>query len=237
MTILWLSALGACVEAVDGTVQLTGIVYDAPAANGSLVEGATVTSQNSTGATTGTAETDADGFFSVAVPSGQSFFLTVSGSGYVSTAFSGVAASQDFVADTGYPWLATKDWVAEERALYSGCASESAEGALLTGQVLAVVPAVDEPALWPPLSGATIEAMGSDNQLYPACYLDSEGVLDPIADSTSSSGRYAIFGLPAGGTLLQVTATRSSGESGSDVFEFITPEGGLIPVFPTPLEL
>jgi len=42
-----------------------------------------------------------------------------------------------------------------------------------------------------------------------------------------------VFGVVAGAINVTVTAERSSGEMGTDVFEFILPEEGLVPVFPT----
>ncbi len=231
----WLFLAG-CDEPL-GSVQFSGMVQDAPGNLGGAVEGATVTAQNRSGEVTGTDETDADGAFSVTVGAGVSMFITVAASGYVTTSFSGLAGTEDFDADTGYPWIATEDWVATQRAFFDGCPNATTEGTMVLGQSLVYVPNSNDPGSWPALSGVEIHVLGSDGVTYSACYLDDDNVSAPTATSTGGTGSYAVFGVPAGGIDVTADAIRGNGEMGTDVFEFIAPEGGLIPIFPTAIAI
>lgn len=233
MLVFWLTA---CDEAVD-TVTLSGIVEDAPGDAGAVVAGAEVTAQNRAGEVTGTDTTGDDGAFDVVLGAGVSFFLTISGEGYVDTSFSGYAGTADFDSEPGYPWLATPDWVATEAALFAGCATADAEGTLVVGQTLVYIEGSGDPGSWPAIADATVEVLGSDGGTYPACYLDDSGASAPEAAGTGGTGEFAVFGVPAGGINVKVTAQRSNGELGTDVFEFIAPDHGLVPIFPTGLAL
>jgi hypothetical protein len=80
-------------------------------------------------------------------------------------------------------------------------------------------------------------AHASDGADYPACYLDDDGAALADGTATGSTGEYAIFGIPDGAVLVELSATRSNGEVGIDVYEFVAVDDGLVPVFPTPVEL
>ncbi len=218
-------------------VQMTGTVLDAPANEGNPVGEATVTALNGAGEPFGVATTDTDGSFSVTVPAGGPFFVGVEKDGYVPTAFSGTSGLSDFDAGAGYPWLATVDWATEERSRWEGCATYTAEGGFVTGQALAIVPGADDFTSWPPLPEAELLAYVSGDEALPACYMDDEGVVLAEGESTGKTGEYAIFGVPAGAVVLELTVARSNGEAGTDLFQFVAFEDGLIPVFPTPVEL
>ncbi len=218
-------------------VQMTGTVLDAPANAGNAVGDATVTALNGAGEPFGVATTDADGAFSVTVPAGAPFFVGVEKDGYVPTAFSGTSGVSDFDAGAGYPWLSTEDWATEERARWEACANYTAEGGFVSGQALAVVPGVDDFTSWPPLPDAELLAYVSGDLALDACYLDDEGVVLAAGESTGKTGEYAIFGVPAGQVVIELTVARSNGEAGTDLYQFVAFEDGLIPVFPTPVEL
>jgi len=218
-------------------VQMTGTVHDAPANEGNAVGEATVTSLNGAGEPFGVATTGSDGSFSVTVPAGAPFFVGVEKDGYVPTAFSGTSGVSDFDAGAGYPWLSTLDWAATERARWEGCASYTDEGGFVSGQALAIVPGTDDYTSWPPLPDAEMLAYVSGDEALPACYLDDEGVVLAEGASTGMTGEYAIFGVPAGQVVIELTVARGDGEAGTDLFQFVAFEDGLIPVFPTPVEL
>lgn len=226
----------ACEEAAT-TINFSGTVQDAPGNAGKPVEGATVISQNREGEVVGEDETDADGAFSVPLDAGVSFFLTVSAEGYVSTSFSGLAGLSDYESEAGLPWLATTEWVDEQKARFAACPTAGDEGTFVTGQALQFIASVADASSWPQLADVTIEVLGSDGGTDAGCYLDDDQVSLAEAEGTGSTGEFAVFGVPAGGINVTATMLRSNGEIGTDVFEYAAPEAGLIPMFPTPLEI
>lgn len=218
-------------------VTMSGTVLDAPANAGSPVADAIVTTLNGSGALFDDTTTGTDGGFEVLVPAGAPFFVGVEKSGYVSTSFSGTAGVSDFGSGDGYPWLATAEWVAEQRATWSACAAYAEGGALVLGQVLASIDGTGDYTSWPPMQNAEVVAVASDGQAYDGCYQDDDGNALSAGTATSTTGMYAVFGLPAGAVELDVTAPRSDGEDGTSRFQFVAFDDGLVPVFPTPLTL
>lgn len=214
-------------------VKLEGMVQDAPFNGGAPVEGAALVARNRDADVTGESVSDVDGVFSVAVDSGVPFFLTLTHPDLVSTGFSGVAGLDDFDAGTGYPWMATPAWVEELRTDHAECAGAALEGGMVVGEVRAGVSEVDDVNQWPTLPDVVVEVLDSTGEVHTGCYLDDEGLSSADAEGTGGTGVYAVFGVAAGAINVTVSVERSSGEMGTDVFEFILPEEGLVPVFPT----
>lgn len=233
MTLLFLFG---CDPTIDQVV-LSGIVQDAPGGVGNVVAGSALLSRDRDGATVGETESAADGSFAIDVPAGASFYLELSAEGFVPTGFSSFAGTEDFQASTGYPWISTTLWLDELRTTYANCESVDAAGGVFAGQVLASIDGFDDPGSWPAISGAKVVVTGNDVIELPTCYLDDDGLSVVGLASTGSTGEYAVFGVPSGGVVMQVAAERSGGEIGTDVFDFIMPELGLVPVYPTPVEL
>lgn len=232
---MFLLMLG-CDPTIDQVV-LSGFVQDSPGGLGNVVAGSALVSRDRDGETVGEAESAVDGSFAIDVPAGASFYLELSAEGYVPTGFSSFAGTEDFEASTGYPWIATTTWVEELRATYINCESVAATGGVFAGQVLAAVDGIDDPGSWPAVTGAVVTGIGSDVVELPTCYLDDDGLSVAGLTNTGMTGEYAVFGVPVGSAVLQVTAERSGGEMGTDAFDFIVPDGGLVPVYPTPIEL
>lgn len=231
-----LSFLLGCDPTIDQVV-LSGVVQDAPGGAGNNVAGSALVSRDRDGATVGEAESAADGSFAIDVPAGASFYLELSADGYVPTGFSSFAGTEDFQASTGYPWIATTVWLDNLRSTYETCESVGATGGVFAGQVLAAIEGIGDPGSWPAVSGAVVAVIGNDVVELPTCYLDDEGLSVAGLGTTGTTGEYAVFGVPPGGAVMQVDAERTGGEVGTDVFDFIMPEAGLVPVYPTPVEL
>ena len=227
--------LGCDIEST--TVVFSGEVQDAPGNAGEPVEGATVFSQNREGDRVGEGLTDGVGAFAVDVPAGVSFFLTVEEDAYVPTGFSGVAGLEDFESEAGLPWLATPEWLAEQTAAHAACPTVGDVGTMVTGQALMFMPTVADSGSWPALAEVEVEVLGSDGTTYAACYLDDEGVSLAEATGTGATGEFAVFGVPPGGINVTLTVLRSSGDAGTDVFEYVAPTEGVIPIFPAALEI
>jgi hypothetical protein len=222
----------ACEEPVQ-QVNLLGMVQDAPFNGGTPVEGAALEARNRDGEVTGESESDGDGAFSVEVDRGVPFFLTLSHPDLVSTGFSGVAGMSDFDAGTGYPWMATPGWVEALRADHVNCAEAALEGGIVVGEVRASIAEVYDMNQWPTLGETTVVVVDHTGAQHGACYFDDEGVSVAGGEYTGVGGLYAVFGVEPGAINVAVTVERSSGEAGTDVFEFILPEAGLVPIFPT----
>lgn len=228
--------LAGCDPLIE-TVVLSGTVHDAPGNAGNLVEGAAIITQNRDGEVVGEATTSAAGEFAVDVPAGASFYLGLTAEGYVPTSFSSFAGTSDFSASEGYPWLGTTDWVDEVKATYANCEYVGDEGTIIVGQVLTVIDGIDDVSSWPAFPDAVLRGIDFEVVEHPACYLDDEGVSVAGLEATGGTGDFAVFGLPAGSAILELSGERDNGEVGIDAFDFIAPEGGLLPVYPTPLQL
>lgn len=214
-------------------VNLSGIVQDAPFNGGAPVEGAALETRNRDAEVTGEATSDETGAFSVTVDSGVPFFLTLSHPDLVSSGFSGVAGLEDFEAGTGYPWMPTPTWVEELRAEHAACPGAVLEGGIVVGEVRAGVSELDDVNQWPVLSEVTVEVLDSEGTVHTGCYLDDAGESVADATGTGGTGMYAVFGVAGGAVNVMITVERSSGDDGTDVFEFILPDDGLVPIFPS----
>lgn len=223
--------LAACLPDV-GVVTMYGIVHDAPNSEGNLVEAATVETRDYDGEVVGTAQTDFAGNFAVDVPEGVDFFVEVRKDGHVPTHFSGLAGVYDFDAGAGYPWVAPTAWVDGVREDFANCPTVDLPGGVVTGEVRLYISNIDP-------SGAPLIETGevsvyttASDEILWACYLDDEG--NSIADGTQTgaTGRFAVFGIPAGLMAVEVLYTDPTGDRVSSHPQYIVAEGGLVPMYP-----
>ncbi len=219
-----------------GTVALSGVVEDAPFHGGAPFAGATLETRNREGAVVDTAVSDADGAFSVAVDSGTSFFLQVSADERLTTSFSGVAGVSDFVAETGLPWIADPAWLAETTAEYDACPQLADAGGTVIGDVRVNIGAGAADG-WPPFAGVEVAVLASDGATYAACYFNDDGASEASLTQTGAGGEFVVFGVPDGAINVTFTALRSNGEVGTDVYEYIVADAGVVPIYPAALEI
>lgn len=228
---MWFVVLAGCIPDV-ATVSMTGTVHDAPAAEGAVVEGVTLESRDFSDEVVGTTTTAADGTFAVDVPQGVDFFLSLTKSGFLPTHFSGVGAAVDFDAGDGYPWIVPESFVEQLRSDFSACPTVADEGAIVTGEVRYWLN-TDEPGTEPLVDTAEVHVVTSADDLqYDACYLDDEG--NSLADGTETgaSGRFAVFGLPAGVLAVEVGWHPPNGDYVSSHPQYQVLEGGVVPMYP-----
>lgn len=177
-------------------VTLTGAVLDEY--QGAGFEGATVEIHTPLGEPWGSTTTGADGSFSVGVPASSAFFATLSAEGHVPTSFTGIAGSEDVVADEGTLYLRSEAEVAALRAEFAACPAAQDEGPLVEGVVRLYLGTGDEPEDLPTITNAKVTVYDAQDQTWTACYLDDDGVSLADGTETGNTGRFAVFGVPEG---------------------------------------
>lgn len=222
--------LSAC-DRLPENVVMTGVVGDTPYGGGGVVGGSTVDIADNALEPFDSQVADDKGAFTVTVPAGMPFFLTLSAEGYVSTAFSGTSGVYDFHAPEGYPWIASEAWLAALREEFVACPSVEAVGAVVAGEVRSNFPGVAYDKL-PIERAGNARVVDADDIEYTSCYLDDEGV--SLADGTTvgATGRFAVFGIPPGEIVVDVRFTEPDGVVPVQLYRFIAPEHGLVPLFP-----
>ena len=220
----------ACAESTE-RVTMTASVWDAPYGAGSVVPGAGVRVADETDTVWDEVTAGDDGAFTADVPAGVPFFVTVTADGHVPTAFSGTAGLSDFTAPDGYPWVAPDAWIEELRAEFSSCPAVGDAGGVVVGEIVA------DAAGYPILATGSARLYGPDDAELSACYLDDDGVSVADATEAGSTGRFAIFGVPAGEIVVDVRYDSGTDEDPVQLFRFFAPKDGVVPVLPAILPL
>ncbi len=213
------------------TVTMTGTVGDTPYGGGGVVGGATLEVLDDAHASADIQTADEAGNFSVGVPAGVPFFLVVSAEGYVPTTFSGTAGVYDFAAPEGYPWVASTAWVDTLRAEFSACPNVGAVGAIVAGEIRVNTPGAAYTTM-PFEPSGTARVFDGDQVEYAACYLDDDGVSVADAIVAGATGRFAVFGVPSGPTVVDVRYTDPGGDVPVELYQFDAPEAGFVPLYP-----
>lgn len=213
------------------SVSMAGTVWNAPYGEGARVAGATVDVLDETQNLVSTVVSAEDGSFAADVPAGVPFFVTVSAEGHVPTAFSGTAGISDFTAPEGYPWVAPDAWIAALREEFAACPTVGADGGVVAGEVVGNVEG------YPTIQTASARLYGPGDVELTACYLDDQGESSADAEVTGKTGRFAIFGVPAGEIVVDVRYSLGTGEDPVELYRFLAPEGGLVPVYPAILDV
>lgn len=226
--------LSAC-NPLPTTVTMTGTVGDTPYGGGGVVAGAAIDIVDGGLALIDAQVADDAGAFAVLVPAGVPFFVTVTAEGYVPTAFSGTAGVYDFEAPDGYPWAASDAWFAALRAEFPACPTVAATGAVVAGEVRGNIPGTAYTDL-PLIATGSARAFDADGTEYAACYLDDDGASAADATQAGNTGRFAIFGVPAGSIVVDVRYTDPAGDEPVQLFRFVAPEGGFVPIYPALVE-
>ncbi|MDP2305423.1 MAG: hypothetical protein Q8P18_05305 [Pseudomonadota bacterium] len=226
--------LSAC-DPLPTTVTMSGTVGDTPYGGGGVVAGATIDIVDDALASIDSQTADDAGAFSVSVPAGVPFFVTVAAEGYVPTAFSGTAGINDFEAPDGYPWVASDAWFAALRAEFAACPTVNATGAVVAGEVRGNIPGTPYTDL-PLVATGSVRAFGEGEIEYPACYLDDAGVSVADAAQVGDTGRFVIFGVPPGPIVVDVRYVDPAGDEPVQLFRFVAPEDGFVPIYPALVE-
>jgi hypothetical protein len=219
------------------SVGLFGVVTDAPYDEGEALEGLTVTTMDETLTVYSEATTGSDGSFYADIAAAQSLFVEVAGEGYVTTHFGGASGIVDLDVGAGVFFTVLED----DRGLlvddFEDCVSDDETSATIVGEARLYLMGIAAGNL-PEDPNVTVSAYDPDGNNFPACYLDEDGVYDAEADFTGDTGRFGIFGAPAGPlTVEMVSWIQDSAESEPEpygVYYYLrdVSEGGIAPLYP-----
>ncbi len=168
--------------------------------------------------------TDADGGFLLQDVPGLSVVFTVAEAPpeRVPTVFLGTTGTEDGAIADGALFVASLD---EAQALVDEFTAahpdgttvqvidldQDGDGGMVRGQFLEAVDGFDATD-WPGASGLSCHFEDDAGTVYPCVYYDSSGQPDWVAPTSSTDGRWAAFGLPAG-TYTGVVLAGPYGES------------------------
>lgn len=174
--------------------------------------------------------TDLSGNFRTFGPSGQTVFATVTGTDLATSSFTGITGAAnagplvvalDEHQDSPLYGVLLSD-IDALRAEFEGCPGVDDAGGIVFGEVRVIGitdPVTDEEPL---VTTAEASMVGVSDQEFAACYLNDAGdAYDPDALVTGETGRFAIFGVPAGLWTLSVSYSafvESNVETFSQVF-------------------
>ena len=166
---------------------------------------------------------DAGGAFEIELPPFSTFFAVFSADGHPPSSFTGFAGDGLFEVENGTLYLRSAGELADVAAPFSDCGTGFG---MIDGEVRLAIPEQD-PSDLPLVETATATAYGEDGTETAACY-DGEST-----EGTGESGRYAVFGLPEGVTVLEVGLDLGNGYTESIEHIVYVPDGGAAPLYPT----
>lgn len=229
--------LAACGGLPDEVI-LEGVVLDQPV-DGAPLAGAALEVRDEAGALYDSGKADPSGVFELAAPAGDVIFVDVTAPGFVRTAHTGVAGLQDRqIVEPGSLYGMSEAFLAEWEARFAGCPGIG-EGGAVFGEVRiwdVVEPGTD---IHPLVKTAVVTLEDDAGKTWKACYLDDAGeAVDPEAQWTGSSGRFAIFGVPEGLVRLRILYEYAPGRwTPPTDYPVRVPGQGVAPRFPAFVEL
>jgi hypothetical protein len=219
----------ACTDVPD-TVTLRGVVRDAPGTDATPVV-AEVRTFGEDLLPVDTTTSASDGTFDIRIPTMSTFHVHLGGDGWATTVFSGTSAVTDVDAGAGVPWVATPAWIDGTRTAHGACARSADAGGIVAGEVRTWLPST--PLLELPLTDdAQVAVLDRDAVRHEACYLDDTGASDPDATMTGATGRFAVFGIPAGPLVVGVSWPTPGGERTAAEFLYLMAEDGVVCMLP-----
>ena len=183
----------------------------------------------------GTATTDNNGMFEIEIPSSNVYHLELSGTDIIPTAFSGVVGQSDVAIPEDNLFVRSTAEINALREEFSACPYAESEGGIVEGIVQFTLQNTDDDSfLVAPLTAVTV--VDNEGIEFDACYLDDEGVSVEEADNVGTTGRFSVFGVPAGP--LEIRFRQDIGGLLVDNYGFVyMPENGVAPFYPAFVDL
>lgn len=220
----------ACDSGLPKTVELSGVVFDAPYLLGDTVAGETLTVLSVDGAEAASGSSGEDGSFTLEVEAAADFYLRLEGD-HPTTTFSGTTGYVDLESGTGVPWTSTQTWVEQIPNDFANCPSVATPGGIVVGEIRIYLDGI---APWdsPVGSNATVKITGSDGEAAQTCYLADDGTSIEYGESVGATGRFAAFGLPEGPLLVGVSYVDGSGATSNNLYRGWLATDGVAPFYP-----
>jgi len=201
--------------------------------DGSPIAGADVVLRGVSGGVHAEAVADDSGWFEASMPGSQLFFLHASAEGYTDTSYTGVAAGESVEVVEGELWLRQDEDLEAIRQEFEGCAPETlGDGGVVEGEVRLYVLAGQEVEDLPLVTTATVMAFTDEGVATSGCYLADDGSSDPASEETGETGRFAIFGVPAGLISVRIQYDYNGPTLQEDWYAVYVPEDGVVPLYP-----
>ena len=183
----------------------------------------------------GEVTTDEDGMFEIEIPGSNVYHMVLEGEESLPTAFSGIVGQSDVDIPKEELFLRSEAEVLALRDAFSACPTANDAGAIVEGIVrFKLQNTDDESFLVAPLTA--IVAFTQDGIEYTACYLDEDGVSVEEAENVGTTGRFAVFGLPAGPTTVRFQQNIGGMIVENYGYVYI-PENGIAPFHPAFVDL
>ncbi len=219
---------------IPSEVSFRGTVFESHLDDAAPLSAATVTIFDDDGTRYARATTSDQGEFSVSAPVGVVVFAEFARDGFARASFLGVTGTQEVQrVEKGAVYGFSVDEFAEWEDLFAGCPGIGTGGAVL-GEVRFGNIADPDTGEHPLATTATAEIVTRRGESFDACYLDNDG-LGYVAESeaTGHSGRFAVFGVPAGVHTLTIGYSLLDGEAWIfDDYPVKVPDGGVAPRIP-----
>ena len=234
---IFLLFLTGCLEPLVTEIQLTGILTEHRFSDAEPVQG-TVTTLTHTAEEYDCIDSSEDGSFNVQAPANAPlFFVHTDADGRTPTSFAGWSGIDDLEVAPGTLWVRSEVELEAIRADFANCAESQDEGAIIEGEVRVYLPVEDSIDDLPLVTTASLVVEDENETVRTACYLDDDGLSDPDASVTGTTGRFAIFGLNSGPHVLTVLYDIGSDLVEESTYPILLPENGTAPMYPVLVEL
>lgn len=195
---LGLALLAGCNGGDPASVTMSGIVWQAwddPEG----IDGAELVLLDQKGDSVAETATDPDGSFEIEAPTGEEVYLAITTDGPTATfnGVTGVSASLQIEEGALYAFSAAEraTWEAD----FSACPGADGAGGVVFGQMRVINLSDPETGENPVVFVGFARVEDDAGDRIDACYLNDDGTaVDPEATRTGTTGRFAIFGVPAG---------------------------------------
>lgn len=221
----------ACVDTFD--VALQGLVLDGWDEDAPPASELTVQTLDEDGDEIDRATSAANGWFRVGAAPGVTNVVVIDGPEHVPTTFHGnPGLNPRFRIPNGEVFAVSEARWSEELERWEGCPTLENEGGVLLARPLfdGFIGGEDGEVVLVESSFATMFL--NDGRALEPCYLNEEGVYDPLTFRVGIGGYLLVGGLPVGGHVLELTYEPVPGLERRYQYEIRLPPGAIAPRVP-----